>query len=224
MRTLTRIERLPHTFIAEAKIHKDELTSAIIAYSNGKEYESINPYVSRFDEVVSPFQPPATKIYLKYGLAQSVFELWRELPDLFSQDIHHSELLSASRELDRSRPDHRRHDLNFAEYIRRTLPQVSIPFPANGVETLADWVWASPYRCPAIRLGYEVYHQILRNLTDKAGKADMGDLSHVGCLPYVDAMTLDRRMRNYVAQADRALCTDYSSRVFEHFEQLRGAV
>lgn len=222
MRTLARIEKIPHTFIAEAKIHRDELISAVTAYSENNEYESIDPYVSRFDEVVSPFHPPATKVYLTYGLAQTVFELWKVKPDLFGQDVRHSEILASSRELDRSRPDYGRHEPNFPEYLRRTFAQFNIAFPADGVEALASWIWAKPDRCPAMRLGYELYHQILRNTNDRSGASDIGDLTHAGCLPYVDAMTLDRRMRNYVAQADRALGTAYGNRVFADFGELRG--
>jgi hypothetical protein len=76
MRTLARIEKLPHTYMAEAKIPRDELASAVAAYAANTEYQAIDPYVSRFDEVLSPFAPPASKAYLKYGLAETVFELW----------------------------------------------------------------------------------------------------------------------------------------------------
>ena len=220
-RTLARIEKLPHTYIAEAKIPRDELISAVAAYSANGEYQAIDPYVSRFDEVLSPFAPPATRGYLKYSLAETVFDLWRTRPDLFSQNVRYSDILAKSRELDRSRADHRRHDLNFPEYVRRTVTQFNITLPPEQVEPLSGWIWAQTTRCPSMRWGYELYHQILRNRTDKAGGSDMGDLTHAGCLPYVDAMTLDRRMRNYVAQADRSLGTDYMNRVFADLAELR---
>lgn len=143
MRTLTRIEKLPHTFIAEAKIPRDELISAVTAYSEKTEYAPIDPYVSRFDEVLSPFYPPATKVYLTYGLAETIFELFRVNPDLFAQDVCHSEILARSRELDRSRPDYKRHGPNFLEYVRRTLAQFNIGFPQADVEGLASWIWTN---------------------------------------------------------------------------------
>lgn len=221
MRTMARIEKLPHTYIAEAKIPRDELASAVEAYAAKREYQAVDPYVSRFDEVLSPFAPPATKVYLKYGLTETVFELWKTRPDLFVQDSRHSQILASSRELDRSRGEHRRHDLNFPEYVRRTLAQFDIAFPPDQVEALSSWTWDQPSRCPSMRWGYELYHQILRNTTDRAGGSDIGDLTHAGCLPYVDAMTLDRRMRNYVVQADQALSTDYATRVFADFAEVR---
>ncbi len=221
MRTLARIEKLPHTYIAEAKIPRDELGSAVEAYSANGEYQAVDPYVSRFDEVLSPFAPPATKAYLKYGLAETVVDLWRIKPAFFAQDFRHADILARSRELDRLRADNRRHDLKFPEYVRQTLTQFNIAFPPDQVEALSRWIWAQTTRCPSLRWGYELYHQILRNATDRAGGSDIGDLTHAGCLPYVDAMSLDRRMRNYVAQADRSLDTDYANRVFADIEELR---
>ncbi len=154
-RTLARIEKLPHTYIPEAKIPRDELVSAVAAYSSHGEYQAIDPYVARFDEVLSPFEPPATRIYLRYGLAETVFELWRTRPDLFARDVRHGDLLAKSRESDRSRPDHRRHGLNFPETVRRTLTQFNIQLPPEQVQPLSDWIWAQPTRCPSMRWSYE---------------------------------------------------------------------
>jgi hypothetical protein len=221
MRTLGKLEDLPHAFLAEAKIHRDELVSAINSYLKNEDYQHIDPYVARFDEVLSPFQPPATAIYMKYGLAQAVFEVWQEMPDLFSADDHSSQLLASSRKYDRALPNFRRHEPNFAEYIHRTLQQFSINFPNDELKSLADWILKQSTRCPSIRFGYEVYHQILKNVTDISEDSDIGDLTHVGCLPYIDAMTLDRRMRGYVAQADRALGTQYSKKVFADLQELQ---
>jgi hypothetical protein len=148
------------------------------------------------------FAPPATRAYLKYGLAETVFELWRTRPDLFAQDFRHSDILANSRELDRSHADHTRHDLNFPEYVRRTLAQFKIAFPPDRYRAGSGLRQLVARACDG---GYELYHEILRNATDRAGGSDLGDLTHAGCLPHVDGMTLDRRMRNYVAQADRSL-------------------
>ena len=221
MRTLGKLEALPHMFIAEAKIQQDEILSAITSFSNGSEYQSITPYVERFDQVLSPFERPATSNYLKYGLAQAIFEIWQARPDLFTVDSRHAQFLADSRESDRRRPDFRRHDLNFRLKVLRALHQFNISFPDEEVQALANWIWAHPTRCPGLRLGYEVYHQILRNINDTTENSDIGDLTHVGCIPYVEAITLDRRMRGYVRQADRALKTNYSSHIFADLATLQ---
>lgn len=221
MRTLGKLEALPHSFLAEAKIPRDEIISAISSFSAGEDYQTINPYVERFDQVLSPFQHPATSIFLKYGLAQAVFEVWQARSDLFSAETKYSQILADLRKSDRSRPDYRWHNLNFPEYVRRTLVQFNIPFPNDEIEALANWIWDISTRCPSIRLGYEVYHQILRNISDISAESDIGDLTHVGCIPYVDAITLDRRIRGYVRQADRALKTHYSNKVFTDLPNLQ---
>jgi len=111
----------------------------VTAYSACSEYQAIDPYVSRFDEVLSPFIPPATKAYLKYGLVETVFDLWGIKPDLFAQDVRHAEILANLREQDRRRSDPGRHDRNFPEYVRRTLKQFNIAFPPDQVEALSSW-------------------------------------------------------------------------------------
>ncbi len=221
MRTLSKLETLPHVYLAEAKIHRDEIISAITSFSATEDYRSIDPYVDRFDQVLSPFQTPATSIHLKYGLAETVFDVWQAKPDLFSGDSKHSQILAASRQSDRGRPDFRRHNKNFPEYVRRTLIQFSISFPDKKITDLANWIWNSTTRCPSMRLGYEVYHQILRNISDAQAESDIGDLTHIGCIPYVDAITLDRRMRGYVNQADVAFKSRYNCKVFSNFDELQ---
>ena len=71
MRVLNRLENMPHVYIAEAKIPTIELMQGARAFSEGREYSAINPFVPRFDEVVSPFNRPATHDYLRYGLAHN---------------------------------------------------------------------------------------------------------------------------------------------------------
>lgn len=221
MRLLGRLERCELRYLAEAKIHQDETISAARAFEAGGEYVSADPYVPRFDEVISPFSPPATRDYLKYGLAQTVFEIWQVAPRLFEADRRNARDLSVLRERDRARPDYLRHDLNFPRMMERTIAQFGIAVAKEAVLPLANWIWSDGARCPGLRFGYEVFHQIVRNKGEKAGETDMGDLTHVSCLPYVDVMTLDRRMRAYVAQADRALGTTYSKRVMPSFDALR---
>jgi hypothetical protein len=75
-------------------------------------------------------------------------------------------------------------------------------------------------RCPALRLGYEVFHKIVRNLTDSIPDSDIPDFSHISCIPYVDAITLDKRMRGYVAQVDQSIGTDHSQHVYSNIDEI----
>jgi hypothetical protein len=54
---------------------------------------------------------------------------------------------------------------------------------------------------------------MLQNVQDVPEDSDFEDFQHVSCIPYVDAMTLDRRMRGYVSQAAMGLGVPYNERV-----------
>jgi hypothetical protein len=79
MRTLNRFERMPHLYVAEARIDALELQEAAGAFLEQRKYRPIPlPIVPRFDYAVSAFErEPTTKPFLSYGLAQIIFELWR---------------------------------------------------------------------------------------------------------------------------------------------------
>ena len=47
-------------------------------------------------------------------------------------------------------------------------------------------------------------HKMLRNVRDIPRNSDLQDFGYIGCLPYVDVMTLDRRMHGYVTQVSKS--------------------
>jgi hypothetical protein len=224
MKILNRLESMPHVYIAETKIPALELMEGTRAFFEGREYGVINPFVARFDEVVSPFSRPATHDYIKYGLAHTIFELWQEDPRLFQPYTAESRQLETIRNHDRSRSDYRHHDRNFSNTVARDLKLYNIAFPQEAVNDLAAWIWESPNRCPSLRLGYEVFHKIVRNVTDSGEDSDIPDFGHGDCVPYVDAITLDRRMRGYVEQADRSMGTEYSQKLFGDVNEIQTSI
>lgn len=224
MRILNRLESMPHVYVAEAKIPALELMEGAKAFSERREYSVVNPFVARFDEVVSPFSQPATHDYIRYSLAHTIFELWQEDPKLFQPYTAESRRLKIIRTSDRSRSDYRQHDRNFSSTVARDLRLYNIAFPQEAVNDLATWIWASPSRCPALRLGYEVFHKIVRNVADLGEESDIPDFAHVDCIPYVDAITLDRRMRGYIEQADRSMGTAYSQKLFADVNRVQTSI
>lgn len=218
MRLLNRLEDMPHGYIAEASIPAKELKEAGDAFSEGREYGCIDPYVKRFDYVVSPFQRPVTSDYLKFGLSQAVYELWSEDPSLF--DGYRDGKLRDTMAIDRKRKDFKDHDANFVNTVIRDLSLYNISFPKDTVTALASWIYEKPVRCPGFRLGYEVFHKLLKNVTDAANASDIPDFAHVDCIPYIDLITLDNRMRGYVAQADNSLGTNYSKQVYKGIKEI----
>lgn len=216
MSTLNRLESMPHTYIAEVRIPAMELEEATSAFLNNREYRPIDPFVSRFDYVVAQFEEPATAEYLSYGLAHTVYELWNEDPSLFNGYPEQAERLREILKSDRTRKDHKRHEANFPSSVTRNLCLYNVTFPPDRVGDLSAWIYENSNRCPAVRLGYEVFHKLLKNLTDSGEVSDIADFAHVDCIPYVDAITLDNRMRGYIAQSDQSLGTLYSNKVYEN--------
>lgn len=222
MRTLNRLERMPHLYIAETRIEALELREATSAFMEHREYTPIAlPVVPRFDYVVSAFEEPATKDYIKYDLAEIIFELWNIDKNLFAGYPRHAKQLRGILESDRKRDDYKRHDLNFQNTIVKKLRLHSIRFPEEKATELSGWIYEIPNRCPALRLGYEVFHKLLRNLTDSGENSDIPDFAHISCVPYVDAITLDNRMRGYVAQVDQSIGTNYSQKAYRNVEEIQ---
>ena len=179
MRTLNRLERMPHVYVADARIEALELEEAARAFLEGREFKPISlPAVPRFDYVVSAFESgPPTKMFLSYGLAQVIFDLWRIDKGLFMGYPHHAKRLRSVMESDRKRVSRQRHHLNFRNKISKDLRLHGIDFSVNRTGDLSEWICEDTTRCPALRLGHEAFHKIVRNLTDSIPDSDIPTLA-----------------------------------------------
>jgi len=220
MKTLNRLEKMPHLYIAETKIKALELKEGTDAFLNERDYRAINPFVPRFDYVISPFRKPATSHYLNYSLSEIIFDLWRESPDVFEGYQNYSKRLNDKMILDRKRKDYKKHKENFPYSIYEYLLLFNIPFPKEKINKFTEWLWDDTNLCPSFRLMYEVYHRLLRNLKDQFKSTDIPDLAHVCCVPYIDAATLDNRIRGYIEQVDFNIGTRYLKRVYRNIDEL----
>lgn len=221
MQILNRMTKAPHKFIAEASIEKLELEEAIRAFSKNDEFidTNINPFVERFDQAISPFSTPSTSDYIKYDLSLTVFELWQEDPNLFKGYKSEECKLSQLMELDRNLKKDNFVVKDFSKTIKRNLDLFKIEYPREELNSLASWILEVNTRCPSIRLGYEVFHKVVKNITDKTESGDIPDFSHISCLPYVDFITLDRRMRGYVDQASKSIGVPYTNKVCRNYSE-----
>ena len=217
MRLLNHIESVPVTFI-KANTSQLELAEAIRSYCNGTEYCKIHPFVSSFAEV--PIGHPENKHALKMSLSEVVFGLWTHSPDILKGfNKYHAEMI---RVLNEDRTEEWPPSLgdHFAVVVARHLKKGKFEFPRSELRAFAQWIYDNPLRCPGFRLGYEVYHKLRYNKTDKAKTGDIADFSHVDYLPYVDMITLDRRMTTYTRQAWSALGVDYGSSLYNTAEDI----
>jgi len=218
MGLLNRLEKLPHTFIHESNIPRLELEEAVRAFSAREEYDGIQPFVSRFDDTIDLNAEPPTKIYLNYPLAETVWDLhtYGELGGLDEYAKKLRQTFAADRALD-PKPSLK---ANFVKATQLNLKSNKVKELTEDVAIFANWIYSNPTRCPSIRIGYEVFHKMVRNVADVPEDSDMEDFQHIECLPYVDLMTLDRRMCGYVSQAAATLGLNYSEKVYRNSEQL----
>ena len=121
------------------------------------------------------------------------------------------EVLEADRDL-AGHPDSR---TRFCTVIQHRFRLYNLLAPTDS-EALADCIHADVERCPGTRLVYEVFQQLRTNREDVASASNLGDFAHVSCLPYVDLISLDRRMRDYVRRAVRDWPTDLTKRMVEN--------
>ena len=217
MRLLNSIEKFPIKYIS--KIFNFELKEAYNAFSEGREYRQISPFFNRFDYTIEDDGPPPTHDFINYPLSEIVFDLWVHSPTIFKRFITYTKkfrnIVSADRSL--VKPPTLRE--NFVKTVGRALRQEKLSISLN-LTTFANWVFDKSERCPSIRLGYEVYHKITKNIGDKIQYGDIPDFSHLNCIPYVDLATLDRRMCSYTAQASTKLGTDYHKKIYVKLEEL----
>lgn len=218
MALLNRVEETPHTYINSARIPHLELASAVKAYVNGIDYNSVDPYVQRFDYAVDLNVKPSTKDYLNYPLAEIVWDL-HSFGALGGLD-RYAENLKQIFEDDRAlqpKPSPKKH---FTTLIERNLKLHHVTVPNGDIKSFANWVYSSPARCPSQRLGYEVWNKMIKNVDDEPTPSDMEDFGHIDCLPYVDFMTLDNRMRGYVSQSCNTIGTNYAEKLCKNSKEV----
>lgn len=219
MRSLNCIESMPICFIAEAKIERLELSEALDAFTQGREYRQISPFVSRFDETITIDGPPATQLCLNLSMAEAVFMLWAEDPSLFNRSLNYEEPFKRLFASERSLPKAPKLRANFIKMIERSSRRLSLEIPSQDLKPLAEWIYDVPTRCPTLRLGYEVFHNIVKNIGDIPKQGDILDLAHVDCIPYVDLITLDRRMCAYVKQTCYSIGLDFGNKIYNNVEE-----
>jgi hypothetical protein len=217
MRLLNEVERLPIVFFHPDVDHL-ELDEAMTAFSRKREYTDVEPFVNRFDQTVDLSANPATRILMNYSLGEAVWDLYCNgaLKGLESYAPTLRQLMAADRAL--TKPPTLK--ANFIKMIERKLKGYRIKCFATSASALGNWIYENPVRCPSVRLGYEVWHKLVKNKADALEDSDMEDYQHVTCLPYVELMSLDRRMCGYVEQAGASLRLDYTHRVFRSAQDI----
>jgi hypothetical protein len=220
---LQSLEQLPHTYMKEATIVALELQAAVDAFNLGSEYESPSPFVTRWDRTLLeiPGKRSSTESLVNLRLDDIVFLMNLASPHVFAPPAQHLERLRKILEDDRAllRTGKAPAKQHFVRSVKNHAATHRIRLPEGREDEFALWVYANPNRCPGLRLNHEIFRGITSNYGDVPEASDFTDLALTYAVPYVDAATLDRRMRNYSLIASRKMvrfvaATKYSDRVY----------
>ncbi len=203
MSLLNLVESMPIVYMG-ADSRGLELREALSAFAEKREYVPVVPFVKRFDESLVLGAKPSTSIFLNYSLAETVWDLYR-LGELKGMD-EFAKTMRALVALDRNTMKPPSAKSHFVTVLQKQLRSDGLS--CGELESFANWVYENPNRCPGIRLCFEVWRQIVMNRTDNLQDSDMEDYQHITCLPYVDVVTLDRRMQGYVSQVRKRIGLD----------------
>jgi len=212
MQLLNRIEDAPVRYIREGTLDRDELIEALKAFWENREYRDIDPYVRRYDYTFVQ-EKLISQYYLNFPLAEIVFTLWRDDTSVLRLHRGHAEYLRTQFADERSMENRESVAKNFISSIEKKLRLHRLLRRGLNHERFAQWVYEDPSRCPTLHLSYEVYHAIQKNLGDVPRDSDIPDFARLMCTPYVDLITLDRRIRNYVGQVVTKFDLPYEDKV-----------
>ena len=91
----------------------------------------------------------------------------------------------------------------FRAAIFQTLRNTRLFLPPQIFEQFCDFLEANPALCPGWLLFHESYGDFCDNVNDEGQRGDSPDFSHIITAPYVDYVTLDRRMAGYRSEERR---------------------
>jgi hypothetical protein len=224
LRTLTTFPRL--YIRGKKKLFRREFWCAARAFKQDMVYsvEIVTPFARTWQEI----DPPLDKQFgvAKDCLLEIIMPLLKAEPDRFRNTAADLQALMANVAYDRANQLNLRSRSQeiFTDAVGATLLLLGLhpPRPCEEfIKDFAEWLREKPSICPAWRLMGEAYSELAHNSTDQGQRGDLPDFAHISVTPYVDAITLDGRVSNYVRIATRRLVQidseiDYDKRLFRN--------
>jgi hypothetical protein len=185
-----------------------ELQAAVEAFNVGTEFANPSPYVNRWDQTMSPL--PGNRrsptdflvnvsldnlVFLTYIGNRAVFEPPRKQLPQFRKILEGDRALLRAGKLPAKQ--------HFIGSVKKHAATHRVALPRDREDELALWIYRDPNRCPGLRLNHEMYRSLAANYHDVPDASDFTDLALTFALPYVEAATLDRRIRDYCQRAIR---------------------
>jgi hypothetical protein len=191
---LQRIETLPLAYIREGTIVQDELRAAIAAYHFGHEPIALNPYVTRWDETARWEGDAETRILVGLRLDEIVY-MARHVVQAYKLEAPG---IRAHIERERAIPAAERRTMRemFGNRLPDRFGAYKIDPQVFDVRKFGNWLWKDPLRCPGMRLHFEAHHQMVNDKNLRCDDGDIADFAHIAALPYLDVLTVDKRIED----------------------------
>lgn len=221
---LQSLERLPHTYVKEVTIIGEELGAAVASFAAGVEPAALLPFADRWDRTMVPLPDGRRGIadmLVGLRLDEIVHAIYRVNPQMFAPPEHYlpafRALLEADRDLLRKGQSPAREQ--FVRSVKKHAERHRVSLPEGREDEFAEWLYKDPNRSPGLRLNHEMFRAITSNYGDRPQVGDFGDLGQVFAIPYIDAATLDNRIRDYLRTASRKVVRmggnrNFNDRVF----------
>jgi hypothetical protein len=198
---LQQLETLPLAYIREGTIKRDEFAAAVLAFTQGHEPAAIDPYVSRWDETAFWQREAATSVLVGQRLDDFVFMARQVIQVYKTQNAGIRDYIEEERAI----PKKERWTLK--QIFSRRMPDRLAAYHINsfGCDPVqfGEWLWDNPIRCLGARLFFEAHHFQMNDHSLKFGDGDVADFAHIPALPYVDALTVDKRIENLLQMVFR---------------------
>lgn len=234
-RRLQALEHMPHIYLlGMPHLLREEFLNAISAFRNGDhEVAPVRPWEDSWHRLAKRRgQYDYQDMLVHNTLSDQILEVMMQRPEVLQnrEDSLRAFMHEVQADRGASRAE-RRSWRRFSNGVRIGLRACELPFPNDqegGLE-FAEWLDKTPSACPAYKLFNDTYLEFCDNVRDEGDVGDESDYTHITAVTYVDAITLDRRMRGYCVAAARRLynsgrvCEDYSKRIFRDLAEWLGA-
>jgi hypothetical protein len=213
------LEQLPHRYILGLPpLIRTEFRAAY------RSFLANDPQVARVDSLVDewhqalrePGQRNVLDLYINYGFVDQIVELVFYNSEVGRNTERETNFYKNEVSADRQHAAAVRHSAQwFRAAIFQTLRNTRLFLPHQIFEQFCDFLEANPALCPGWLLFQESYGDFCYNVNDEGQRGDSPDFSHIITAPYVDNITLDRRMAGYARTASQRLSRDTGLATFD---------
>jgi hypothetical protein len=220
---LQALETLPLLYLKEVDIYGNEFRAALEAFDRQSEYQPPSPYVRTYADTLAGHALDGGLPIVGMRLDQIIFfQYMSPFRDrIFGRRHAHLEIYRQLMIQERQLPENGeyRARTHFANSLTRNAARYGVVLPEDEVKFIKS-VYLDARRCSGFRLDHEVFRALTLNPKDNPQAGDFTDYALISAIPYVDAITLDARMREYVGQASRKMLTvkatvNYRTRVYD---------